>query len=172
MNPLNRDSLLSLHQYNVYASRLVLETAAKMTAEELNRPSSPSYSTVQGLLIHILQVEVFFLGLCTGKNSLSRADFSEVIPLAEIESAFARVADARAAYLETVSEAELKEVIEAFIGGKPYRLPRWQLLAQSLLQSIHHRGELSIVMTSLGYPLPTLDPILQYVSESGQVWGK
>lgn len=172
MNPLNRDALLSLHQYNVYAGRLVLETAAKMTEEELNRPSSPSHSTVQGLLIHILQVEVFFLGLCTGKNILSRADFSEIIPLTEIKEAFTRVANDRAAYLESVSEAELNEVIEASIGSRAYLLPRWQLLAQSLLQSIHHRGELSIVMTSLGYPLPTLDPILQYVSESGQVWGK
>jgi uncharacterized damage-inducible protein DinB len=119
MNPINRDALLSLNQYNVYANGLVLETAAKMTAEELNRPSSPSHSSVQGLLIHILQVEVFFLGLCTGKKCLSRADFSEVIPLAEIKAAFERVADARAAYLENVNEAELNEVIEAFIGASP-----------------------------------------------------
>nr|MBP9041735.1 hypothetical protein [Anaerolineaceae bacterium] len=56
------------------------------------------------------------------------------------------------------------------IGAGRFTLPRWQLLAQSLIHSIHHRGELSIVMTELGYPLPTLDPILKYVNDSGQVW--
>jgi len=56
------------------------------------------------------------------------------------------------------------------IRNHPLTLPRWQMLAQSLLQSIHHRGELSIVMTQLGYPLPTLDPIIQFIKESGQVW--
>jgi uncharacterized damage-inducible protein DinB len=76
----------------------------------------------------------------------------------------------RKRYLQTVPSAELEEVIEISMGGKPLKLARWQMLAQSLISSVHHRGELSIVMTGLGYPLPTLDPILQFVKESGQEW--
>ena len=171
MNVMNREALLSLHSYNLFANALVLETAGKMTADELVRESSPSHGSVMGLLVHVLQCETFFLEQCAGKKFLSRADFSESISLQEIVSAFARIGEERQRYLAAVKEAELEEVIPVLIGGKTYRLPRWQLLAQSLLQSIHHRGELSIVMTSLGYPLPTLDPILQYVGESGQTWG-
>lgn len=171
MNKMNREALLSLHNYNLFANAMVLDTAAKMTSDELGRQSSPSHGSVMGLLIHMLQVETFFLEQCAGKKFLSRADFSESIGLPEIVSAFARVGEERQRYLDAVKEEELKQVIPLLIGGKTYRLPRWQLLAQSLLQSVHHRGELSIVMTAFGYPLPTLDPILQYVSESGQIWG-
>ena len=67
----------------------------------------------------------------------------------------------RKEYLEIVNENELYEVIATQIRQQPLQLTRWQMLAQSLIHSIHHRGELSIVMTGLGYPLPTLDPILQ-----------
>jgi uncharacterized damage-inducible protein DinB len=44
------------------------------------------------------------------------------------------------------------------------------LMLQSLIHSVHHRGELSIVMTGLGHPLPTLDIILHFARESGQPW--
>jgi len=61
-------------------------------------------------------------------------------------------------------------VVDIQIKQKPFRLARWQMLTQSLIHSVHHHGELSIVMTGLGYPLPTLDPILKYIRDSGQVW--
>jgi uncharacterized damage-inducible protein DinB len=69
-----------------------------------------------------------------------------------------------------VTEEEIQERVKMKIGSGMVELPRCQFLAQSLLASIHHRGELSIVMTGLGYPLPTLDPIIQFVQESGQEW--
>lgn len=34
--------------------------------------------------------------------------------------------------------------------------------------SFHHRGELSVVCTGLGYPLPTMDIILHFINQSGQ----
>jgi uncharacterized damage-inducible protein DinB len=38
------------------------------------------------------------------------------------------------------------------------------------MHSTHHRGELSIVLTELGYPLPTLDIIVHFAEQSGQAW--
>jgi uncharacterized damage-inducible protein DinB len=56
------------------------------------------------------------------------------------------------------------------MGGQTLRLPVWQLLIQGFLSSTHHRGELSIVLTQLGHPLPTLDIIIHFVEQSGQTW--
>ncbi len=69
-----------------------------------------------------------------------------------------------------MNDFELEEEITVNLGRGEVTLPRWQFLSQSLLHSFHHRGELSIVMTQLGYPLPTLDPILKYIRDSGQPW--
>jgi uncharacterized damage-inducible protein DinB len=44
------------------------------------------------------------------------------------------------------------------------------LLAQAFVHSTHHRGELSIVLSHLGHPLPTLDIIIPFVTWSGQKW--
>ena len=44
------------------------------------------------------------------------------------------------------------------------------LLALYIYNSIHRRGELSIVLSGLGHPLPTLDIILHFFAQSGQEW--
>lgn len=41
---------------------------------------------------------------------------------------------------------------------------------QAFVQSTHPRGELSIVLSQLGQSLPTLDIIIPFVTDSGQVW--
>ena len=69
-----------------------------------------------------------------------------------------------------VSEDLLAQEIIIPIGGQDIKLARWQFLTQSLMHSTHHRGELSIVLTGLGHPLPTLDIIIEFVQESGQQW--
>jgi uncharacterized damage-inducible protein DinB len=168
---MDRISLLSLHSYNTYANTLTLDCAKKMSEEELLRESSPSHGSVHALLTHMLLVEFFFLARSEGKPITPKDNPATTLPLDEIVSSFAQVAVERGRYLNWVTDEKLAEVITVPIGRKEYKLARWQLLAQSLLHSAHHRGELSIVMTSLGYPLPTLDPILQYVTESGQTWG-
>ena len=170
MNIMNKSALLVLHHYNDHANTLVLQTASAMDENALTAQSSPSHGSVLALLTHMLTTEFFFLARSEGKpvNPKSAPDKSLALP--EITAAFAQVAAERQKYLDWVTEERLLEVIEIPIGGQVFKLPRWQLLAQSLMHSAQHRGELSIVMTALGHPLPTLDPIIQFINESGQHW--
>lgn len=170
MEHMNRSALLVLHHYNRYANRLVLDTAAKLDESALTTQSSPSHGTVHALLTHMLTVEFYFLARSEGKPINFKDDPDRALTLQEISVSFEQVADEREKYLNWVTDDKLDELVETPIGGKNFKLPRWQLLAQSLLSSVHHRGELSIVMTGLGQPLPTLDPIIQFVNESGQEW--
>jgi uncharacterized damage-inducible protein DinB len=170
MDHMDRSALLVMHEYNSYANELLLQTAAKMDDTAFTSQSSPSHGSVQQLLMHILAVEASFLARCTREKPQLQIFTADTLDLKEIIRDLDEVAMLRKRYLQTVPSAELGEVIEISMGGKPLKLARWQMLAQSLISSVHHRGELSIVMTGLGYPLPTLDPILQFVKESGQEW--
>lgn len=168
MEALNRSGLFALHTYNVYANNLVLETAAGMSEDKLKRTSSPSHGSVINLLQHIFGCEYYFLILCMGTKPEEAG--TDLFSLSTLREYFAALGERRAGYLNAVDEYELAAAINVQIGKGELTLPRWQLMAQSLIHSIHHRGELSIVMTGLGYPLPTLDPILKYVNDSGQEW--
>lgn len=167
MEHMDRSALLVLHEYNVYANGLVLKTAERLDNLAYISQSSPSHGTVQGLLAHMARVEAGFLFSCSGK---SVGEIAEFPAQGEIMDGFDRIAGARYEYLTNVSPDTLDEQITMSMGGQQLILSRWQMLFQSLIHSTHHRGELSIVMTALGYPLPTLDPILKFIRDSGQTW--
>ncbi len=170
MENLNKPALLVLHNTNNHANQLVLQTAAEMDESAFTAQSSPSHGSVQALLTHMLTTEFFFLARSEGKPVNPKSAPDKALNLQEIAVAFSQLADERHKYLNWVTEEKLAEVIEIPIGGQIFNLARWQLLTQSLLHSAHHRGELSIVMTGLGHPLPTLDPIIEFIHESGQTW--
>ena len=170
MEHMNRSSLYTLHTYNVYANNLVLETAAKMTAEELTCESSPSHGSVMKLLTHTFECEYYFTLECMNSTPDEAQADKCASSLASLRECFALLNATRENYLAKVNDFELEEEITVNLGRGEFTLQRWQFMAQSLLHSVHHRGELSIVMTGLGYPLPTLDPILMYIRDSGQVW--
>jgi uncharacterized damage-inducible protein DinB len=170
MESLDSTALYALHTYNVYANDLVLETAAKISAEELTREVSPSHGSVLKLLAHIFECEYYFTLECMNTTPDQAQADRCAASLESLRECFALLNATRENYLVEVNEYELEEEIAVDLGRGEVTLPRWQFMAQSLLHSGHHRGELSIVMTGLGHPLPTLDPILMYIRDSGQVF--
>jgi len=170
MESLDSTALYALHTYNVYANDLVLETAAKIGAEELTREVSPSHGSVLKLLAHIFECEYYFTLECMNTTPDQAQADRCAASLESLRECFALLNATRENYLLEVNEYELEEEIAVDLGRGEVTLPRWQFMAQSLLHSVHHRGELSIVMTGLGHPLPTFDPILMYIRDSGQVF--
>ena len=166
----DRSALLVMHNYNDYANQLLLETASKMSEEEFTRECSPSHGTVKGLILHIILCEYGFVLRCEGIPVSSVTDDFDTYTFPQIRALYAKVAEMRKDYLDIVNENELNEVIPVKFGEHSLNLSRWQMLFHALNHSTLHRGELSIVMTSLGYPLPTMDMILKFVTDSGQKW--
>jgi uncharacterized damage-inducible protein DinB len=163
---MRHETLLALTKYNAYANRIVLEAAAQLSEVDLVCPSSPSHESVQGLLLHILGAEAFFLSVCQQRP----LDDVHLYTLADIRRYWDGVSQEMRKFVASLSEQEHARVIAADIGGHTFYLPIWQLLSQAIMHSTHHRGELSVVLTELGHPLPTLDIIVQFAEESGQPW--
>jgi uncharacterized damage-inducible protein DinB len=165
---MDRDILLALYTYNAYANRLVLETAAGLTDDEFARQSSPSHQSVRILLMHTIDSEAFFLKLCQGQPLPAQP--ANPPTLAEIQSYASQLAGEQESLLKSSDEASLRREVTFQMGEQALHLPVWQLLAQAFVHSTHHRGELSIVLSHLGHPLPTLDIIIPFVTWSGQKW--
>ncbi|MBI3173563.1 MAG: DinB family protein [Chloroflexi bacterium] len=165
---MNRDGLLALYAYNAYANRLVLDTAEKLTADEFTRKSSPSHDSVRGILAHMLECEAYFLSLCQGLPIL--VEEAGLPNLPSIRRTWDELEQQQVDFLRALSDANLTRPVQMQIRGRQLVFPIWQMLTQAMIHSTHHRGELSIVLTELGYPLPTLDIIGHFIQQSGQEW--
>jgi uncharacterized damage-inducible protein DinB len=162
---MNRDGLLALCGYNVYANRLIFDVVRRLSEDELARPASPSHESVRKMLEHMLTVEAVFLARCQH----TAPNWPDVSTLAELIHYWAEVEQTTQDFIAAQAEDDLKREVVPF-NTQSLHYPIWQLLLQAFMHSAHHRGELSIVLTELGYPLPTLDIILHFTEQSGQAW--
>ncbi len=162
--------LRMIMQFNAAANRVVLETAAALTAEEFSREVSPSHGTVRQLLVHILGGEVYFLAQCQGQAQpdMSAIDALEALPA--IRARFEQVAAETDAFIAGLSAADLDREVVLHFGEYEFRQSIWQLLLQVYSHAHMHRGELSIVLSQLGHPLPTIDMMVHFIKASGQEW--
>jgi uncharacterized damage-inducible protein DinB len=163
---MNRTGLLALCNYNVYANQLVMDTVSQLSEAELIRQSSPSHSSIRELLLHMLAVEAGYLARCQ-EQSLERPELST---LDDIRRYWRNVGQITQQFVESQTEAGLARELTIHLDGHAFRFPVWQMLVQTVLHSTHHRGELSILLTELGHPLPTLDAVIQFAEQSGQPW--
>ncbi len=165
---MDAELLSALYAYNTYANRLVLDTAAQLSDEAFAQSASPSHDSVQILLLHMLRVELFFLKQSQGRPLLPPPTAPPT--LAQIRDSWGQLSQEQEAFVSSLTAADLKREIAYQMAGRDFRLPMWQLLTQAVVHSIHHRGELSVVLSQLGHPLPTLDIIIPFVIQSGQEW--
>lgn len=165
---MDRELLVALYSYNTYANRLVLDAVAHLSDEEFTRPASPSHESVRTLLLHMLDVETFYFKHAQGQPLPPRP--AEAPTLAQIRAYVDQLAQEQEAFVRSLAENDLKREVECQLQEHWFRLPVWQMLTQAFVHSTHHRGELSIVLTGLGYPLPTLDIVIPFVTQSGQEW--
>jgi uncharacterized damage-inducible protein DinB len=166
---MNRDTILSIYRFNAQANRVVLDVAAQVSAEDLVRDFSPSHGTVLALLVHIVGGELFFPAMCQGRTP-DMAALESVKTLDEVRAFFETASADSLAYVESISDAELARGVTLTFGDYTFRLPVWQVLLQQVFHSHMHRGELSILLSELGHPLPTIDLMVHFIQQSGQEW--
>jgi uncharacterized damage-inducible protein DinB len=165
---MNQLTLFALARYNAYANQVLLSTAAELSLEELRETPSPSRGSILRLIQHLFATEAAFLAQCQGKTF--KFEREKLATIAQLQG-FARQLEADLLGLvSSASEDDPAQVRQIEIGGHPFRFPVWQILVQVFMHSAQHRGELSILLSELGHPLPISDIIVQFAGQSGQPW--
>ena len=159
------ESLLVLCEYNNYANQLLLETVAKLTVKEFTRDPEISRGSVQKTLLHVMECEAYFLAQIK-KEPFENKSLPE---LNSIMDYWEDIPEQYINYLTNTNQEMLEEVITLNFGSeKEYRFPVWQLIMQVFNHSTIHRGELSIILTQLGNPMPDMDILIQFGQQSDQ----
>ena len=167
---MDRDSLLTLYGYSAYANRLVLHTAAELSAEDFTRECSPSHGSIRGLVLHMLETQAFFLARCGGYSFEDIFDPDHFPTATKIQDYWDNLEHETCAFLTRLCDVDLERELVPFQRFPTMHFPMWQLLYQAFHHMTQHRGELSILLTELGHPLPNLDIIVYFAQQSGQPW--
>ena len=155
--------LEELFDYSYWANNKLFEVAAQLTPEEFTKPVAGSYGSVRNTLVHALSAEWGWLDRCGGArrgNVLIPTDYPTLIALLH---QWHRIESHIREFLRTLKEKDLDRVVEFTLGDGPRRaVPLGRLLHHSALHGVHHRGQVALLLRSLGYVPGNFDILIYY----------
>lgn len=162
------DLLRSLAEYNNRANATLMNAASELTPEQFANTPSPSRESAHTLLLHLFVVEAAYYARCRGDKF--NFDQDEYASLSDIKKFADATANDLERLMDSLTEYDLERKVTSTLGDQSLQLPIWQMLMHTFMHSARHRGELSIILSQLGHPLPIPDLIVQFVDQSGQSW--
>ncbi len=156
---MNKNDILTLYDYNYWATARVLKAAAQLTPDQFTAPAGLSHSSVRGTLVHILGAEMVWRMRCAEGISLSallaEEDFPSVNALRE---RWLDEEQKMRAYLNSLTDEALNRTVQyKTTKGAPYENVLWNLLAHVVNHGTQFRGEAGIALTACGHSPGDLD---------------
>jgi len=161
-------SLNSLFAYNRWANLRMLDAAAELTVEELEREIASSFSSVLETLRHMLGAEWVWLSRWTGTNPTGFPDDApEWTTVAAVRARWDRLWEDQQDFLGSMSDAEADGTVSyRLFSGEADEQVLAELMRHVVNHATYHRGQLATLLRQLGRTPPSTDYI-RYLREAG-----
>jgi uncharacterized damage-inducible protein DinB len=161
------EDLKTLFDYSYWANAGLHDVLSQVTTEQFTQPVAGSYGSIRSTMVHMLSAEWGWLERCGGAArgpALSAQDYPTVAALFDRW----RLVEAQVReFLSTLRNEDLGRVVEFAIGGGPRQsMLLGQLLHHAAIHGIHHRGQVALLLRTLGHVPGNFDILLYYARRS------
>lgn len=148
---MNKQDIREIFEYNYWANYRLLDMAEKVTPEQFVAPSSHSFSTLQGTLVHTLDAEWGWRVLLQSGGSTELLK-DENFPTVDIlRKHWQEEEKAMWDFINSLSDEDLAGVIRYPIdGGLMRERVRWHCLFHVVNHGMQHRSEAANLLTTYG----------------------
>jgi uncharacterized damage-inducible protein DinB len=170
---MNLADIKTMFDYNYWANRLLLDTCEKISLAQFEAPTTHSFGSVRGTLVHTLDAEWGWRVICTtgsiNTEELKETDFST---LAALRERWFEEEQAWRVYLEGLSDADMTSIMRYFIPEGVWReRVLWHCLYHVVNHGMQHRSEAAAILTQYGHSEGGLD-FTRYLNELKEKQGK
>ena len=154
------DALRTHLDYTIWASQRLLQAAAQLTEEELNRDFGTADQSVLGALTHTSRADQAWLARVTNHGN---PQFPAETSFAALRTEWPAVLERWKAWGITLTDqTALAEIVYQDLKGRTWKQPLWQLVLHVVNHGTHHRGQVSGFLRAMGHPPPPLDLVFYY----------
>ena len=139
-----------LYDYHYWANRKLLGAVSSLTPERFIQDIAGSYGSIRNTLVHVLSAEWGWLDRCGGPPRGERLNAEDYPTLDLVVETWSRVERDMRAFLAGLTEDDLAREIEFALGGPKHSIPMHGLLEHAVIHAVHHRGQVSLLLRTLG----------------------
>lgn len=159
------NDLISLYDYGYWVNKKLFPVIARLSPEEFTQTVAGSYGSIRNTLAHVISAEWGWLDRCGGPArgpALKAENFPTVESLIETGN---KVETYVREFLLTLKDADLARKVEFSLGpAATYSMPIGELLHHAAIHGVHHRGQVALLLRSLGYTPGNFDILFYYGS--------
>ena len=153
-----------LYDYHYWANRKLLDVVSQLPPEQYTRLVAGTYGSIRNTLVHILSAEWGWLERCGGPKRGERLNPDDYPTVDALVRGWMPVEESLRAFLSSLEDEDLARSIEFALDGRTSALPLGDLLHHAAVHAVHHRGQVSLLLRTLGYVPGNFD-LLIYVGD-------
>lgn len=160
------EMIRTLYNYNAWANRRVLDTAARLSPEQLQATMGTSFDSIHATLVHVMGAQWIWLSRWQGTSPTALFNPADYPDLAVIRRRWDEIERDTQAFVQALNEAGLARLVNyRDTRGSPFAYPLWQLMLHQVNHATQHRSEVAMVLTEFGYSPGGLD-LTRYLSQA------
>lgn len=160
--------LEELYDYGYWANRKLFQVISQLTPEQFTQSVAGSYGSIRNTMVHAMSAEWGWLERCGGPErgpKLNPDDYPTVESVIEI---WGKVETYEREFLSKLKDEDLARNVQ-YINprGEKRSLLLGELLQHAAAHSIHHRGQVALLLRMLGYTPGYFDMLIYYADKRG-----
>jgi uncharacterized damage-inducible protein DinB len=156
------EELADLLAYHRWANARILDAAAALPADALDRDLGNSFPSVRATLAHVVGADWIWLRRWCGDSPTAPPPW-ELATHAEISARWREVAEGQIEFLAGLAEADVDRIVAyRALNGSPYENPLGDLIRHLVNHGTYHRGQVVTMLRQLGIEPPHTDLIVYY----------
>ena len=157
-----------LYDYGYWANKKLFRVIAQLTPEEFTQPVAGSFGSIRNTLVHILSAEWGWASRCGGPARPARLDPDDYPTAESLIETWNNVEVSVRAFLSTLKDEDLARHAEYRGGGAEQRsMPLGELMQHAANHGVHHRGQVALLLRTLGYTPGNFDLLFYYAEKRG-----
>ena len=166
---MNVESLATLYDYGYWANRKLFDVIAQLTPEQFTQTVAGSYGSVRNTMVHLLSAEAGWLERCGGPKRGPRLNPEDFPTVNSVIEAWSRAETNVNGFLAKLNDEDLVRGVKFSLGSsEESSMQLGELMHHAAIHGVHHRGQIALLLRSLGHAPGNFD-ILLYYAEKGRL---
>lgn len=164
------DDLRNRYDYSRWANDKLMSAIEKLTPEEFKHDIGAGKGSIRNTLVHIMSAEAGWLARCGGPPRLARLNPRNFPTLSSVKDAWNQVTEQVNEFLASLTDEDLKRTITYSLDGKDnLQGVLGEMMDHAANHGVHHRGQVSFMLRTLGKPPKDIDLLIYYAEKRGTI---
>jgi uncharacterized damage-inducible protein DinB len=161
------EDLKTLFDYGYWANDKLGGVLSQLTTEQFTRQVAGSYGSIRNTMVHMLSAEWGWLERCGGAARGPALDARDYPTVTSVFERWQQVEAHVREFLSTLRDEDLVRVLTFTLGdGVTHSMALGDLLHHAAIHGVHHRGQVALLLRTLGHVPGNFDILLYYGQRS------